>query len=122
MRSIVKANGDVIKQWELVAVLGADRALNSLLCNLYRRLAAGARIQRGRYDVEVEDFRLGKLDTAGVERTCFRPVGGYSGGIEIETAAKVAAFERFLAKPRAAASRKTAKRGTGTPAKAGARK
>lgn len=100
MQSIMKANGDVIKQWELRAVRGADRALNALVFNLCRRLAAGARVQGGRYDIEVESFNLGKkLDLTDLERVNSGPVGGYE-GLDIETVAKVAHSEKIYARAR----------------------
>ena len=110
MQSTIKANGDVIKQWELLAVLGADRALNALVFNLHRRIAAGARIQRGRLDVGVEAFWLGRdIDLVDVERSNNGPTGGYT-GIEIDTAAKVAESEAYADTVRAAREAKT-KRG-----------
>jgi hypothetical protein len=96
----MKANGDVIKQWELLAVIGADRALNALLFNLCRRVAAGARVQGGKYDIEVEAFGLGKkLDLAELEGLLNRPTGDYE-GVWIDTAAKVAADEKMYARAR----------------------
>lgn len=110
MHSPVKANGDVIKQWELLAVLGADRALNALVFNLHRRIAAGARVQRGRLDVDVEAFRLGRdIDLAEVEHSNNGPTGGYT-GIEIDTAANIAKSEAYAASARATREAKT-KRG-----------
>ena len=101
MQSTVKENGDLIKQWELQAVLGADRALNALVFSLCRRLAAGARVQRGRLDIEVEAFELGRaLDLADLERLNSGPSGGYN-GIEIDTAVKVAKWEANAAVARA---------------------
>lgn len=109
MRSIVKENGDAIKQWELVAVLGADRALNALLFNLSRRIALGARVQRGRYDVGVEDFQLGRAyDLAESERSNNHPSGGYNGGIEIDATGRIAAIEKIMVKSSAARARKSA--------------
>jgi len=61
MQSIVKANGDVIKQFELEALLGAERALKALTLHVCRRLAAGARIQRGRLGLIVGAFELGQV-------------------------------------------------------------
>lgn len=111
MRSVVKANGDVIKQWELQAVLGADRALNALVFNIGRRIALGASVQRGPYDVGVEDFQFGRpLDLAQVESSNSGPTGDYNGGIQIETAAKVASDERIAAGGRAARARKAVPR------------
>jgi hypothetical protein len=60
VKSTVKPNGDVIKQSDLETILATEAALNALLLNLKRRLAEGARVQRGRYDVDVEEFRLGR--------------------------------------------------------------
>jgi hypothetical protein len=122
MRSIVKENGDVIKQWELVAVLGADRALNALLFNLSRRIALGARVQRGRYDVGVEDFQLGRpYDLAESERSNNHPSGGYNGGIEIDTTEKIAEIEGIVTKGRAERAGKPAPESKPT-GKRGARK
>ena len=101
MWSTVKKNGDIIKQFELQAVLGADRALNALVLNLHRRIAAGARVQKGRLDIEVEAFSLEKgVNLAETERFTKGPSGTYE-GIWIETAKKVAEWEAMTAKNRA---------------------
>lgn len=97
MRSNVKANGDVIRQWQLEAVLGAERALHALIFSVCQRIAAGARVQRGKLDIEVEAFRLGKdLDLAELEAELAGWSGCFPGGIEINTSAEVAKSERVL--------------------------
>jgi hypothetical protein len=114
----MKANGDLIKQWELQAVMGADRALNALVFNLCRRVAVGARVQGGKYDIYVEAFGLGKkLDLAELEGLLNRPAGDYE-GVWIDTAVRVAADERMYAGAR---RKREAKRGAVRRKKAGAR-
>jgi hypothetical protein len=97
----MKANGDLIKQWEIQAVLGADRALKALAFNLCRRVAAGARVQGGKYDIFVEAFGLGnrRLDLAELE-SCLSGPSGDCYGVRIDTAARVAADERLYASAR----------------------
>jgi hypothetical protein len=91
MRSIVKANGDVIKQFELEALLGAERALRALVLYVCRRLAAGARVQRGRLDILADALNL---ELAEAERYMVRPDGVCYGHFEICKAAEVAAREK----------------------------
>src|SRR4051812_41781874 len=84
MRSIVKPNGDVIKQSDLEAILAAEMALGALVLALKRRLADGARVQRGRYDVKVEEFELGQNIDIQEEARFYSGWTGCSGPLQID--------------------------------------
>jgi hypothetical protein len=90
MRSPVKPNGDTITQADLKALLEAEAIAIRLAHAIAVRIGAGARVQRGKLDVEVRNFygdaawRRGdpvypdcNIDTADLDR----PATGYSSAV-----------------------------------------
>lgn len=93
MKSPIKPNGDTITQSDLEAILGAESALNALLFHLKLRLASGARIERGAYDVRVEEFALGRNINITEESEFVGSSGSYC-GIEIGRRKNLGALKR----------------------------
>jgi hypothetical protein len=47
---------DVVQQWEIEALLGAHRAANHIAYLLRRRIEAGAAVEAGKWELEIDPF------------------------------------------------------------------
>ena len=101
MKSPVKPNGDIIRQFEIRALEAAGVVRTNLMYGLCRRIAAGARVERGALDIQIMDLAGGdrlELDISGSLEECRSENSDCCNWIGVGTRKEIADSDRDMRK------------------------